>query len=105
MPTTISGTAGITVQRAVGAVVTDNDISFSLVDSCNFTSTISVGGTLTFTDLTAGQSGNIVLTNVNGSTISKAAHVKCATSFLGVVGAAFAEHPFGGSTVSPSPAR
>lgn len=55
-----------------GAVTTDNDLSFDLNAANNFSCTPTAGGTLTFTNITAGQSGFIKL--VNGSNYAIAAH-------------------------------
>lgn len=55
-----------------GAVTTDNDLSFDMAAANNFACTPTAGGTLTFTNITAGQSGFIKL--VNGSNYAIAAH-------------------------------
>lgn len=57
-------------QRAT--VTTDNDLSFDLNATNNFSCTPTAGGTLTFTNIAAGQSGFILLTN--GSNYAIAAH-------------------------------
>ena len=69
------------------AATTDNDLSFDMNAANNFTCTPSAGGTLTFTNITAGQSGFIKL--VNGSNYAIAAHTntKVTTSFLTTVSA------------------
>jgi hypothetical protein len=56
-----------------GTVTTDNDLSFDMNASNNFSCTPSGTGTLTFTNITAGQSGNIYLDNSGGHAISAAA--------------------------------
>ena len=56
-----------------GAVTTDNDMSFSMAAGNNFTCTVAANGTLTFTNITAGQSGNIYVNNSGGYAISAAA--------------------------------
>ena len=56
-----------------GTVTTDNDLSFDMNASNNFSCTPSGTGTLTFTNITAGQSGNIFLDNSGGHAISAAA--------------------------------
>ena len=52
--------------------VADNDLSFDQNGANNFTCTPTGGGTLTFTNHTAGQSGYILL--VNGSNYAITAH-------------------------------
>lgn len=59
-----------------GTITTDNDLSFDLNVTNNFKSTPSGTGTLTFTNHTAGQSGNILLDNSGGHAISLAATTK-----------------------------
>jgi hypothetical protein len=58
-----------------GTVTTDNDLSFDMSVGNNFACTPSGTGTLTFTNITAGQSGNIYLNNSGGHAISAAATV------------------------------
>lgn len=53
-----------------GAVTTDNDLSFDMSAGNNFTCTVAGTGTLTFTSITAGQSGNIYVNNSGGYAIS-----------------------------------
>jgi hypothetical protein len=62
--------------NARGAVVTDNDLSFNLSASNNFSCTPSGAGTLTFTNHLAGQSGFVWLDNSGGHAISAAATTK-----------------------------
>jgi hypothetical protein len=59
-----------------GTQTTDNDLSFDLNVTNNFKSTPTGTGTLTFTNHTAGQSGNILLDNSGGHAISLAATTK-----------------------------
>lgn len=59
-----------------GTQTTDNDLSFDLDVTNNFKSTPTGSGTLTFTNHTAGQSGNILLDNSGGHAISLAATTK-----------------------------
>lgn len=59
-----------------GTITTDNDLSFDLNATNNFKCTPSGTGTLTFTNHTAGQSGNILLINSGGHAISLAATTK-----------------------------
>jgi hypothetical protein len=59
--------------RATGTVTTDNDLSFDMSATNNFSCTPTGTGTLTFTNITSGQSGNIYLDNSGGHVISAAA--------------------------------
>jgi hypothetical protein len=58
--------------RAYGTVTTDNDLSFDMSATNNFSCTPTGTGTLTFTNITAGQSGNIWMDNSGGYAISAA---------------------------------
>lgn len=64
------------VKAAYNAPTTDNDLSFDQNATNNFKCTPSGTGTLTFTNHTAGQSGNILLINTGGHAISLAATTK-----------------------------
>jgi hypothetical protein len=55
-----------------GTVTTDNDMSFDMSVTNNFSATPTGTPTLTFTSITAGQSGNIYVDNAAGATISAA---------------------------------
>ena len=61
-----------------GTITTDNDLSFDIgnTGTNNFKCTPTGTGTLTFTNHTAGQSGNILLDNSGGHAISLAATTK-----------------------------
>ena len=59
-----------------GTITVDNDLSFDQNVTNNFKCTPSGSGTLTFTNHTAGQSGNILLINTGGHAISLAATTK-----------------------------
>jgi len=59
-----------------GTITTDNDLSFDLDATNNFKCTPTGTGTLTFTNHTAGQSGNILLIDTGGHAISLAATTK-----------------------------
>ena len=59
-----------------GTVTSDNDLSFDLSATNNFSCTPTAGGTLTFTNHTAGQSGFILLDNSSGYAITAAATTK-----------------------------
>lgn len=71
------------VQR--GGILTDNDLSFDMATTNNFACTVSAIGTLTFTNITAGQSGNIYMYNNGNYAISKAASIKCPASMLAAI--------------------
>ena len=64
--------------RASGHVTTDNDGSFDLAVGNDFKCTTAGGLTLTFTNPTAGQSGNVMF--INGSNHAIAAHASVAIS-------------------------
>ena len=72
-----------------GTPTADNDLSFDLNATNNFTCTPTAGGTLTFTNIAsaAGQSGFIKLVNGSNYAIAKAANTKCGDSFLSTVSA------------------
>jgi hypothetical protein len=59
-----------------GTITTDNDLSLDLSVTNNFKCTPTGTGTLTFTNHTSGQSGNILLDNSGGHAISLAATTK-----------------------------
>jgi len=65
-----------------GAVVAANSGSFDMNLSNNFSCTLAGAATLTFTNITAGQSGFITLVNGSNYTISKASAVKVASGVL-----------------------
>lgn len=67
--------------------LTDNDLSFDLAAANDFVCTPTAGGTLTFTNITAGCKGEIVLVNNSNYTIAKAAAVKCPSSMLTTISA------------------
>ena len=64
------------VNAAYNPITTDNDLSFDQAASNNFKCTPSGTGTLTFTNHTDGQSGNVLLINSGGHAISLAATTK-----------------------------
>jgi hypothetical protein len=88
---TMTGTlaaASVTVAgNAVGTLTTDNDGSFSMSASNNFKCTPSGNFTLTFTNIVA-QSGNILLINSGGHTVSAHATTKVDAKLLSTVSAA-----------------
>jgi hypothetical protein len=59
-----------------GTVTTDNDLSFDQNATNNFSCTPTAGGTLTFTNHTAGQSGYVLLDNSAGVAITAHANSK-----------------------------
>jgi hypothetical protein len=65
-----------------GTITTDNDLSFDLNATNNFKCTPSAGGTLTFTNITAGQSGFILLINGSNYAITAAATTKVGSNTL-----------------------
>jgi hypothetical protein len=70
-----------------GSVVSDNDLSFDMDASNNFTCTPTGAGTLTFTNIVNGQSGFILLTNSTNYAIAKSASVKCDSALLTTISA------------------
>ena len=59
-----------------GTITTDNDLSFDLNVTNNFKATPAGAAALTFTNITAGQTGNILLVNSGGHAISLHANTK-----------------------------
>jgi hypothetical protein len=70
-----------------GTVTTDDDGSFDMDATNNFLCTPTGAFTLTFTNITAGQSGNIVLVNGSNYTVSAAAATKVAATTLAAISA------------------
>lgn len=71
-----------------GTVTTDNDGSFDMNVTNNFKCTPTGTFTLTFTNITAGQSGWVLLVNTSGYSISAAATTKVGASTLATISAA-----------------
>lgn len=71
-----------------GTVTTDNDGSFDMSVTNNFVCTPTGNFTLTFTNITAGQSGFVLLVNTGGYTISAHANTKVQTGALATISAA-----------------
>jgi len=71
-----------------GTVTADNDLSFDMNATNFFKCTPTGNGTLTFTNITAGQSGNIWLDNSGGHTISAAASTYIASADLTTISTA-----------------
>jgi len=74
--------------KATGTLTTDNDLSFDMNASNYFKCTPTGNGTLTFTNITAGQSGNIWFDNSGGHTISAAATTYIASADLTTISTA-----------------
>ena len=70
-----------------GTVTTDNDGSFDMNATNNFKCTPTGSITLTFTNITAGQSGFILLVNGSNYTVSAAATTKVAAGALSAMSA------------------
>lgn len=70
-----------------GTVTTDNDLSFDQSVTNNFFCTPSAGGTLTFTNHTAGQSGFVLLVNGSNYAITAAATTKINSADLTTISA------------------
>ena len=71
-----------------GTVTADNDLSFDMNATNNFKCTPTGNGTLTFTNITSGQSGNVWLDNSGGHTISAAASTYIASADLTTISTA-----------------
>lgn len=71
-----------------GTVTTDADLSFDMNVTNNFSCTPTGTGTLTFTNITAGQSGYVLLDNSGGYAISAASSTKVDSNFLTLVSTA-----------------
>lgn len=71
-----------------GTITTDNDLSFDMSVTNNFSCTPTGTGALTFTNITAGQSGYVLLNNSGGYAITAAATTKVDASFLTIVSTA-----------------
>ena len=83
---TITGTVTVSA-NAVGTVTTDNDGSFAMSATNNFKCTPAGDFALTFTSIVA-QSGNILLVNSGGHTISAHANTKVDANLLATVSTA-----------------
>jgi hypothetical protein len=70
-----------------GTVTTDNDGSFDMNVTNNFKCTPTGSITLTFTNITAGQSGFILLVNGSNYTVSAHANTEVATGALATLSA------------------
>jgi len=70
-----------------GTVTIDNDGSFDMNVTNNFKCTPTGAFALTFTNITAGQSGNIILVNNSNYAITAAATTKVASTALATISA------------------
>lgn len=82
------GTASTWTASQRGTVTTDNDGSFDMSVTNNFKCTPTGNFTLTFTNITAGQTGFVLLVNTGGYTISAASSTKVQTGALTTISAA-----------------
>jgi hypothetical protein len=82
------GTAATWTASQRGTVTTDNDGSFDMNVTNNFKCTPTAGFALTFTNITAGQTGLILLINSGGYAVTAAATTKVDSTFLSTVSAA-----------------
>lgn len=82
------GTAATWTASQRGTVTTANSGSFDMSVTNNFICTPAAGVTLTFTNITAGQSGYVTLVNPSAYTISKAAAVKMTSTALTTISTA-----------------
>ena len=74
--------------NAVRATVnTNNTLTFNMNNASNFKSTLSAGGALTFTNITSGQTGNIILVNGSNYAITAAATTKVSATCLATISA------------------
>lgn len=71
-----------------GTITTDNDLSFDQNATNNFSCTPTAGGTLTFTNHTAGQSGYVLLDNSGGHAITAHANTKITSDDLTTISTA-----------------
>jgi hypothetical protein len=82
------GTASTWTASQRGTVTTDNDGSFDMNVTNNFKCTPTGTFALTFTNITAGQSGFVLLVNTGGYSITAAATTKVQTGALTAISAA-----------------
>ena len=84
----VTSTGATVTGRSYGTLTTDNDGSFDLSASNNFKCTPSGNFTLTFTNMTSGQTGQVILINTGGHTISAAGTTKVSSTALATITAA-----------------
>ena len=68
-----------------GSILVDNDLSYNMNESNNFSSTVLSTSTLIIINNVAGQSGYIILKNPNGYALSVSGTIKCSVSFLNTI--------------------
>jgi hypothetical protein len=84
----IDSSGNVLFANAVRATITtDNDLSFDMNAASNFKCTPSAGGALTFTNITSGQTGNIILVNGSNYAITAAATTKVSATCLATISA------------------
>ena len=84
----IDSTGNALFAKAVRATITtDNDLSFDMNAASNFKCTPTAGGALTFTNITSGQTGNIILVNGSNYAITAAATTKVSATCLATISA------------------
>lgn len=71
-----------------GSITTDNDGSFDMDAANNFKCTPTANFTLTFTNITGGQSGFVLLVNSGGYTVTAASTSKVDSSALSTISTA-----------------
>lgn len=86
VPSSATATTWTAPQR--GTVTTDNDGSFDMNITNNFKCTPTATFALTFTNITAGQSGYILLVNTGGYAVTAAATTKVGSTFLSTISTA-----------------
>jgi hypothetical protein len=82
------GTASTWTASQRGTVTTDNDGSFDMNVTNNFKCTPTGTFALTFTNITAGQSGYVLLVNTGGHAVTAAATTKVGSTALTTISAA-----------------
>jgi len=92
-PATSATVAGLSILETFtasqrGTITTDNDGSFDMNVTNNFSCTPAGTFALTFTNITAGQSGYVLLINTGGHAVTAAATTKVGATFLTGVSAA-----------------
>ena len=84
----LDSNGNVRVEKAARATITtDNDGSFDMNAASNFSCTPTGSITLTFTNITSGQSGFILLVNGSNYTVSAAATTKVASGALAAMSA------------------
>jgi hypothetical protein len=86
--TSFTSSETATFSKAVRVTITtDNDLSFDMNAASNFKCTPTGGGALTFTNITSGQTGNIILVNGSNYAITAAATTKVSATCLATISA------------------